>query len=137
MALQGPASPGQQAILLLGPQPTVQGAAASQGWGKGCSPPPTQALRVWMQECWSGHMNRRKKQFLSHRPRALCLPDPSSSPAYRLAGCATLSKALRLWMSSFPVFLVCTEGTSPGGVVCGLKDTPLLSSHREPGQAML
>lgn len=87
MALQGPASPGQQASLLLGQQPSVQGAADSQG-----SPPPTQTLQVWMQECWSGHVNRRKKWFPSQRLLALFLTDPSSNPACRFAGCVTWAR---------------------------------------------
>ena len=47
MALQGPAFPGQRALLL--------------GWlSSSCHFPYTplpQAPQVWAQECWSGHMN--------------------------------------------------------------------------------
>lgn len=89
------------------PQPTVQ-ALQPAGLGEGCSPPPTRALQVWMQECWSGHVNGRKKRLPSQRPLA-------SSSACRLAGCVTLGKALGLWMGSFLGSSCAQRGNEPWG----------------------
>lgn len=127
--MQRPASPGQR-LFSWGPQPSSSGFCSQPGLGEGMPHPHPGARGVGAGMLLRAH-GGRKQWFPSQRLLAVCLPDLSSNPAHRLAGRVTLGRALNRWMGSF---LVCTAGELAQGVsLCGLDDTPVRSSHREPG----